>query len=292
MNVEKGSYVLGMTDEWEDFQKRNPDFVEYLPKFLDLVTEMLTIPVAPDPNHENAAGVVHLLARTCWEEMHEIVLLSGNGFGIGALKLVRSLYERAVAVVFISKNPEQAKRFMNFGAVSQRRVINQLKKAFPERVNEMMSEDDLKQVEEQYQGVVADFTEVVCKSCNTTKPAGSWSFLSTDAMALKAGYELEKLYGMAFAMPTQFIHTSMWSMKYRMLERGSDGKPTFKIGSQREESDMAAHAAHVVMLQLINALNNYFQWDKGPQLDQASADYLKCWSKPPGTYLATATYRE
>src|SRR5215472_12444452 len=116
MNLQKDFHVLGVTEEWADFQKRNPIFVEYLPRFLDLVTELLSIPVTPDPAHPNAVGVVHLLARTCLEELHEIVLLAGNGFGIGALKQVRSLYERTVAAVFIAGNPDQASRFMDFGA--------------------------------------------------------------------------------------------------------------------------------------------------------------------------------
>lgn len=64
MNVQKGSHILGVTEEWEDFQARDPVFVEYVPKFLDLVTELLSIPVAPDPEHPVAAGVVQLLART------------------------------------------------------------------------------------------------------------------------------------------------------------------------------------------------------------------------------------
>src|SRR5262249_34486896 len=140
---------------------------------------------------------------------------------------------------------------------------------------------------EEYQRVLPQFTETLCAECNKTRSMPSWSQLSTPAMALRAGSAFDKTYVIGFAIPTQFIHSSIWSVKYRALERDREGKPTFKIGSQREEADQAAHAAHAVMLQLLDALNECFQWKIDQDLDEAQAKYLLCWNKPPGTHPVT-----
>jgi hypothetical protein len=48
---------------------------------------------------------VFVLGRLCMEDFFEIIQLAGNGYGFGALKLVRSLYERAVTMAFLSGQP-------------------------------------------------------------------------------------------------------------------------------------------------------------------------------------------
>ena len=40
------------------------------------------------------------LGRICVEEFNEILLLAGNGRGVGALKVLRGMFERAVYVRF------------------------------------------------------------------------------------------------------------------------------------------------------------------------------------------------
>jgi hypothetical protein len=55
-----------------------------------------------------ADRVVFLMGSLCWEDFQEILLLSGNGYGIGASKVLRSLYEHAVAAQHVAKHPEAA----------------------------------------------------------------------------------------------------------------------------------------------------------------------------------------
>lgn len=56
--------------------------------------------------------VVFFLARIAAEDFSEIPILSGNGRGTGAYKVLRGMYERVVHAVYLDKNEEASRRFV------------------------------------------------------------------------------------------------------------------------------------------------------------------------------------
>jgi hypothetical protein len=50
-----------------------------------------------------ADRVVFYLGRVAADDFSELLILSGNGYGIGALKVLRGMYERVVTAAFIMK---------------------------------------------------------------------------------------------------------------------------------------------------------------------------------------------
>ena len=51
------------------------------------------------------------LGRTASDDFGELLVLVGNGYGIGALKVLRGMYERMVTAAFLAKNPSEARSF-------------------------------------------------------------------------------------------------------------------------------------------------------------------------------------
>src|SRR5881397_1643886 len=67
-------------------------------------------------------GVIFFTGRFCVEDFMEIVLLCGNGYGAGALKILRGMYERAVTACYLHQHPEEVEAFLNFYWVDRHRL--------------------------------------------------------------------------------------------------------------------------------------------------------------------------
>ena len=57
-------------------------------------------------NKTTTDRVVFFLGRIAADDFGEIIILSGNGRGIGAYKILRGMYERVVHAVFFNKDEE------------------------------------------------------------------------------------------------------------------------------------------------------------------------------------------
>ena len=89
--------AIGKPAEWEDFEKRNQQFVDYIPAFHALFEKFFIRTFESDKQEDS---VIFYLGRLCSEEFFEIFILCANGYGYGGLKILRSLYERAVNLAY------------------------------------------------------------------------------------------------------------------------------------------------------------------------------------------------
>ncbi|HYR38112.1 MAG TPA: DUF5677 domain-containing protein [Methylomirabilota bacterium] len=67
-----------------------------------------------------------MLGRHVPEDFSEILLLSGNGYGIGAFKLLRGLYERVVTMTYLLQHPEKAEDFADWHLIEKQKLVNHL----------------------------------------------------------------------------------------------------------------------------------------------------------------------
>ena len=140
------------------------------------------------------------LGHTCREDYLEIVLLATNGYGDGAFKLFRGLYERAVALAYLVKNPEKVDRFVNFGFIQEHRTMQA---AFSsgiteEQFNEAMAPDSAAAIREQYNKCKADF-QIMCDKCRAPRTAVSWD-IDVPAMVQKVGTPFTNIYLVGYAI--------------------------------------------------------------------------------------------
>jgi uncharacterized protein DUF5677 len=112
---------IGFPSEWDDFYKRNKRFVEH---FNELTTTMSSPALEGIKISTTADKVIFYLIRTCYEDFMEIFLLCGNGYGIGAMKLLRGMYERAVTAEYLHKYPDKASDFLDFLWIQQYKLSN------------------------------------------------------------------------------------------------------------------------------------------------------------------------
>ena len=90
-------YVCGHEDEWAYF---GITYEAILPAITEAHDTLLDLLKAANPETEERR-ILYLLAQMCLKEFEEILLLAGNGYGGGAIKLLRAFYERVVVFHYL-----------------------------------------------------------------------------------------------------------------------------------------------------------------------------------------------
>src|ERR1700734_811168 len=110
-------------------------FLEEFPALQSLIEEASRLSEAkcyPEPQCEQADAeptdeelakrVAFYLEKAAYEDFGELMILAGNGMGIGAKKTLRSMYERLGTAMFIAKNPAEARIFLDHADIEKGKV--------------------------------------------------------------------------------------------------------------------------------------------------------------------------
>lgn len=73
-----------------------------------------------------ADRVVFFLGRVAIDDFSEILVLSGNGLGIGAYKVLRGMYEKVVHAIYFDKHEEAARRFARQSDIYKEKLATRL----------------------------------------------------------------------------------------------------------------------------------------------------------------------
>ncbi len=233
---------IGSEEQWREIDERHPGVIEALNELICLSGRVAGTSVRLE---SLAHEIVFALSRVCIEECWEILLLASNHYGTGALKILRGLYERAVTVTYISKNPEKAQRFRNFAAIQEHRTLAHARKLFPDQVlDEALKPMSVVQLEENYKRLKPEFQKTKCKACKSTETANTWD-IDLPSMAERAGEGLPGLLLTAYAVPTLEFHATLASALSRTSENG--GHVVFDYRSSVTDIDLCIAQAFALM---------------------------------------------
>src|SRR5437867_2478463 len=192
------TFEFGDTNATKAFLKRNQKSLPKFERLMDLGNKCLGRLVRPENRTED---ICFGLGHTCREDFSEILFLCANGYSNAGLKLLRGLYERAVALAYIVKVPEKVDRFTNFAAIQEYRAM----KAALELVSEadfdkaMGADYSAAEIRKRYQAIKPDFPKAM-----------SWD-QSVGAMAKELGVPYSQLYLVCYAIPNFSIHATLAS---------------------------------------------------------------------------------
>jgi hypothetical protein len=204
--------------------------------------------------------VVFFLAHQAISDFYDILLLAIHGYGIGALKLLRPLYERVVTGIYLLKYPDEVNDFNDFADLHSWRVL-QNAKARGVDVSKWVSAKQMAEVEAAYERVKERF-----------KGRRSWTTKNLKELADAVG--LGDFYGGGWFWPTMLLHTTRVALEER-LTVSEGGSLMFSHEPKRDQADRALGYAHILIVQLLYACNQFFGWniDVTPVLH----DTEKCW---------------
>ena len=262
--------TIGFSGEWQAFFGRHPRWPEKFKLLHSTLERVFIRQIAP---RSPADRVIFLIGRLCVEDFSEVFLLSGNGYGFGALKILRGLYERVVTSGYIAKHPDQADAFLEYHHIHQGKMLKHAKPLL-EKVKNQISPEELRTTEELYKTYKDKFREPLCKKCNTYRTRLSWSPL--DLASMSRDVDMEELYFAGYYFPTLQTHATASTVMSR-LKMKTDGHTTFDPESQRMWSDRALVVAHNVIIRVLLIQNTYFNLLLDDEIEQRKNDFLEIW---------------
>lgn len=278
MSGKRGSAVrdgeikgIGVTEEQEHFIKRHRSFFDRFPNFQQALDAVF---VRQFSNSNPTDRVVFNLGRLCAEDFMEILVLAGNGYGIGALKILRGMYERAVTAWYLHSKPEETDNYLDFYWVSQRRLARAVTDTFGEGV---LPKDKLEEVEEMYQSVRDRFQVTVCEKCKKKQVNYTWSKLDFVSMAREVG-SLGQFVVPAYYIPTQQAHSTVRAILSRLEEGKEENSIIFGGHAQRDEADDCLRLGYLILLSVLDLQIEHFKLEPlREKFQQCLTDFNEIW---------------
>jgi hypothetical protein len=267
----------GATPESEAFFGRHPKFYDAFERFMILANRTFS---RDDQPRDRLTDICFNLGQTCLVDFLEITFLAAHGWGIGASKLLRGLYERAVALAYMIKHPDKAERFFKYGAIQEYKVmVPALKLADEEAFNDSMAGTTTVEKIKQFREMVkAEFQVPICDKCHKTgacphmTTASSWDKSGVEAQAKNLGEPYTQFYLGAYAIPNMHVHVSLTSAMHEY-----DKTPDERKEQRRGDSDFAMLTAHAVMLLVIRSQNSFFSLGLELDIDACEKDWSEVW---------------
>lgn len=263
--------VFGYPDEWRHFEQRNRAFFDGFPKLKDVLDAAFVRNASVSTSADKA---ILFLGRLCVEDFMELLCLAANGYGIGAMKLLRGLYERAVTASYLALYPEEAQSYLDFRFVSRHKTLQSYVEGGTRDAGwlEKASEARVK-----FDEIKDQFEVDNCKKCGTKRINHTWSKNDFVAMAKKTG-ELGKLLAQAYYEPLNHSHSTAEAIM-RRLKISESGQLGFEPGPQRSDADRALRIAHAVMVALLEVQARHFRMeDLAVKAETCAKDHIDIWS--------------
>ena len=262
---------FGNTDAWQSFERDFPVFIEKSALLFQTFNKVFHRKI--EHSAPKVDKVVFHLGLLCREDFKEILLLCANGYGMGGLKILRGLYERAVTADYLSTHPDEADNFLDYFYIHRRKENNHLKNIYG---RDYFSRDEADYIEQEYQRVKDKFQETLCKKCGTTKPQMSWTRLDTASMAKAADSALDGWYYDCYFLPTLQAHTTMPGILSRLKPIEEKGL-SFSSKAQGDEVKNVIIRSHVIMLNILDSQNEHFSLQLYDELWERAKDFDEAW---------------
>jgi Family of unknown function (DUF5677) len=280
--------VFGYAEEWRAFGTRHPEFLRRFPnieKAIDTAFQRTW------HSTELLDRVLYFLGRLVVEEFMEVLLLCANGYGIGAQKLVRGMYERAVTARYLRDHPDEVDNYLAFHKVVDHKLLKAVQSSIG---RDVFSKAHAEEIERDFEEVKQRFMVPDCETCKTSRLNHTWSRRDLVSMARMSG-DLGKLIVPAYYLPTREAHSTIGAIFSRLDAEAAEREDEliFDSAAQRDHADEALITAHNIMLNILDLQKEYFHLrELEPLLQTCFEDFMVIWRKedkearPPQTSLA------
>jgi hypothetical protein len=236
--------------EWRDFEARNRRFTEHLPKLKATVESAFR----RDVEVKTTADLVVLTSGLlCAEDFGEILLLCGSGYGIGGLKLLRSMYEHAVTGHYIHDHPEKADSFVGYSAVQEGKRADRIL----EEYEGILSADRISLFEaasKRGKAARQDCMVTDCEKCGTKRLNNTWGLdLVSMAREVKG---LKAMVVECYFDPLAHAHGTFRALQSRLKQDENGWR--FDDGPQDVAADDAVRNGHLVLLAMLQVVDDHF----------------------------------
>jgi hypothetical protein len=253
----KPIYEIPDTAKSRAFVARNPQFPNALLKLFDTANRCF----GRDPHSKNhLENICFWLGHTCRQDFLEVVFLAISGYGAGATKILRSLYERAVTVEYLIQNPNKVDRFLQFAAIQENRAMEAaLRQISQDQIDaEMGPENAVAEIRKRYEQYKGPFKATSCAVCGVKTPP-SWD-IDLASMIQRVGEPYKRLFVLAYTNPNFQIHATLASASPHDEDR------------EENDAETALMVATELLLAVIGSQNILFSLNLEAELEARTKD--------------------
>src|SRR6266581_8839966 len=247
-------FEYGYREEWTSFAARHAEFTRRfanIDKAIEIAFKRIHQTTTP------AERTIYFLGRLGVEEFMEILLLCANGYGIGAQKLVRGMYERAVTARYLHKHPEEVDDYLAYNRVTDHKIMVAIQSTMG---HDVFPPEQTEKIKQDFEAVRARFVIPDCKTCKTTRLNHTWSKVDIVSMARMSDESLWRLIVPAYYQPTREFHSTMGAIFSRLDPEAAARNEglIFDGAAQGDRADQSLFTGHNLLLNLLDLQRECF----------------------------------
>jgi hypothetical protein len=272
------TFEFGETEAAKAFWARNAAFWPSFQRLMTLTNKCFGRHWKP---RNRMQDIVFNLGETCRQDFLEILFLAVNGHGIGAQKLLRGLYERAVTLEYIRQSPEKAERFVRFAAIQEFKAARKaLEVITPEQFDAEMSRagTSFAKMKQLHDEVKPEFQVTHCKRCGTTETAFGWD-IDMASMVNRLGEPYKQLFLSCYTVPTLQIHATLASAFSR---EGVENREERNM----HDAEFSLISATLVFVAVLQSQSEVFSLKLDDEIKACWEDVTRVWTDRPHGPLA------
>jgi hypothetical protein len=174
-------FSIGWPEQAAAFKKRNQLFVDRLERLRETFDTILNREFTTEARIDS---LVFIAGYMSVDDFMEILVMCGNGEAYGAVKLLRSMFERVVTLAYLQQHPDELDHYLNYYWIDQHKLINAVETTFKTGLVDPARKQE---ADENYKKFKDDYKMTLCKECGTTRPAISWTPKDILTMAKEVG---------------------------------------------------------------------------------------------------------
>jgi hypothetical protein len=216
-----------------------------------------------DPRPKNQLeNICFWLGHTCRQDFLEIVFLAVDGYGAGATKVLRSLYERAVTVAYLIQNPDKVERFLQFAAIQENRAMEAALKQIPQsQIDAALGPNNtVAETRKRFDKYKGTFKATACEVCGVKTPP-SWD-VDLVSMVRRVGEPYQRVFVLAYTNPNFLIHATLASANPHDEQR------------EEKEAQTALIVATELLISVFRSQNVLFSLNLDSDIEACGQDLL------------------
>jgi Family of unknown function (DUF5677) len=262
-----GSVRFGNPDQWRAFGERNQRFLSAFDK-LRSTLEQVFLRTLPAPSKIDR--FVFAMGRLAVDDFMEILAMCGNAEAWGAQKLLRTMFERVVTLLWLQRDPTRLDDYLDFFWISEWKLLNAIETTFEPG---LVSPERVREVRERYEQVKARFQTMRCENCGHARLSVSWS--PKDLITMAREVDLKMFIVPAYYLPLAQGHPTMQGLLSRLEWTEEDGL-TFGPRLDPSLADRVLLAAHGLLLHAFDAQLRQFGLDAS-MYEGLERDFSDAW---------------
>jgi hypothetical protein len=256
----------------EAFRVEFPNFLDALNKLTALMNSAIYRRM-DTPTHADSA--IMSFAIAAYDDFKELLILCESGYGLGAQKQLRSMYEKVLSAAYLSKEPARVAKLHKYLIVHQHKIREAALKLYTEQEVEPHLPKDM---EDFYNEIKPELEETACDKCKKKRVPISW-YPAIDQMAATVGGNLKTNNLYWYLLPTFVSHASQYGLQQHIVL--ADGVLTTNPAAQTRPVSFTLRAGHLLLIEILCVLNSHFDLKLDNGITACQQDITACWPPAP-----------